>query len=123
MKYLCIVFYDEQIHDGLSDQELQALDREAMSFDEELRKSGHLVLAHPLAKVHASSKVQIRAGSAIVTDGPFVETNEQIGGIVLLEAADLNQAIQIASQIPPARLGGVEVRPVLEWEPTGPVVD
>src|ERR1700678_3075376 len=115
MKYLCLVFYDEKVRNALSDEESQALIEEAHSVDEDMRRSGHFLTAFPLEQVYSASSVRIRNGKAAVTDGPFTETNEQIGGIVLLEANDLNHAIQLASRIPPARLGGVEVRPIMEW--------
>ena len=114
MKYLCLVFYDEKVRNGLSEQESQALIHEALDFDDSLRKSGHQLAAHPLQSVHAATTLRIRNGKTLITDGPFAETNEQIGGFVLIEARDLNEAIQLASRIPPARLGGVEVRPILD---------
>lgn len=115
MKYLCLVFYDEKVRNALSDRDSQALIEEARSFDEDMRRGGHLITAFPLEGIRSASSVRIRSGKATVTDGPFAETNEQIGGFVLLEANDLNEAIRLASRIPPARLGGVEVRPVMEW--------
>jgi hypothetical protein len=117
MKYLCLVFYDEKVRNALSDDDSRALIEESRSFDEDMRRSGHLLMAFPLEQVYSAGKVRIRNGKATVTDGPFAETNEQIGGFVLLEANDLNQAIQLASRIPPARLGGVEVRPIMELNP------
>jgi hypothetical protein len=114
MKYLCLIFYDEKVRNGLSEQESQALIHEALDFDDSLRKSGHLLAAHPLQAVHAATTLRIWSGKTAITDGPFAETNEQIGGFVLIEAQDLNEALQLASRIPPARLGGVEVRPILE---------
>ena len=114
MKYLCLVFYDEKVRNGLSEQESQVLIHEALDFDDSLRKSRHLLAAHPLQAVHAATTLRIRSGKTAITDGPFAETTEQIGGFVLIEARDLNEAIQLASRIPPARLGGVEVRPILE---------
>jgi hypothetical protein len=117
MKYLCLVFYDEQVRNALSDADSQALIDEARSSTEGMRRSGHLLTAFPLEEVNSASTVRIRNGKVIVTDGPFAETREQIGGFVLLEASDLNQAIQLASRIPPARLGGVEVRPIMELTP------
>jgi len=114
MKYLCLVFFDERKRNALSEQESQDLIDESLDFDDDLRASGHFVAAHPLEPVHASSTIRVRNGKVTVTDGPFVETNEQIGGFVLIEARDLNEAIQVASRIPPARLGGIEVRPVAE---------
>jgi hypothetical protein len=117
MKYLCLIFYDENVRNALSDHDCQAMIDEARSSDEEMRRRGHLLTAFPLEEVSSASTVRIRNGKMTVTDGPFTETHEQIGGFVLLEARDLNQAIQLASRIPPARLGGVEVRPVMEWNP------
>jgi hypothetical protein len=117
MKYLCLIFYDEQVRNALSDHDSQAMIDEARSSDEDMRRSGHLLTAFPLEEVSSASTVRVRNGKMTVTDGPFTETHEQIGGFVLLEASDLNHAIQLASRIPPARLGGVEVRPVMEWNP------
>jgi hypothetical protein len=117
MKYLCLIFYDEKVRNALSDDDSQALIDESRRSSEDMRRSGHLLTAFPLEQTHSASTVRIRNGKMVVTDGPFTETREQIGGFVLLEARDLNQAIQLASRIPPARLGGVEVRPVMEWNP------
>jgi hypothetical protein len=117
MKYLCVIFYDEKVRNALSDDDSQALIDESRRSSEDMRRSGHLLTAFPLEQTHSASTVRIRNGKMVVTDGPFTETREQIGGFVLLEARDLNQAIQLASRIPPARLGGVEVRPVMEWNP------
>lgn len=114
MKYLCFVFYDENKRNALSEQESQALMEEALDYDEVLRKGGHFIVAHPLESVQAASTIRVRNGKVTITDGPFAETNEQIGGFVMIEARDLNEAIQLASKIPPARLGGVEVRPIVE---------
>jgi hypothetical protein len=114
MKYLCLVFYDENVRNSLSDKESQALIEEAIDFDNGLRESGHLLAAHPLQGVHTATTLRMRHGKLAITDGPFAETNEQIGGFVLIEARDLNEAIQLASKIPPARMGGVEVRPIIE---------
>ena len=117
MKYLCLVFYDEKVRNALSDDDSQTLIDESRSVSEEMRRNGHLLTAFPLEQVYSASSVRVRNGKMTVTDGPFTETHEQIGGFVLLEASDLNHAIQLASRIPPARLGGVEVRPVMEWNP------
>ena len=114
MKYLCMVFVDEEKLNAMSDSESQALDDESLAYDETLRKNGHLVAAQALQSVHAATTVRVRSGKVSVTDGPFAETNEQIGGFILIEARDLNEAIQLASRIPPIGLGGVEVRPIKE---------
>ena len=112
MKYLCMVFFDEKNLSALSESESQALDDESLAYDNNLRKRGHFVTAEALESVHAATTVRIRGGKVSVTDGPFAETNEQIGGFILIEAKDLNEAIQLASKIPSIRLGGVEVRPI-----------
>lgn len=114
MKYLCLVFFDEKKHDALSEQEIQELTDEALEYDDLLRRGGHFITANALQPVSAASTVRVRNGKMSVTDGPFAETNEQIGGFILIEAKDLNEAIQLASGIPPIRLGGIEVRPVME---------
>ena len=112
MKYLCMVFYDEKKHTALSEQEHQALTDEALNYDNVMRKGGHYVTSGALEPVHAATTLRMRDGKLSITDGPFAETNEQIGGFIVIEASDLNEAIQVASRIPPARLGGIEVRPI-----------
>lgn len=114
MKYLLMVFYDEKNRDALSERESLKLIEEALDFDDTLRKGGHFIAAHPLESVQSATTVRVRNGKVTITDGPFAETNEQIGGFLLIEAKDLNEAIQIASQVPPVRLGGIEVRPIIE---------
>jgi hypothetical protein len=118
MKYLCMVFFDEKKLEALSSAESQALDDESLAHDEILRRDGHFVAAQALQSVLAATTVRIRNGKVFVTDGPFAETNEQIGGFILIEARDLNEAIQLASKIPPIRLGGIEVRPIKELTPS-----
>jgi len=120
MKYLCMVFFDEKKLDALSKSESQSLDDESLAYDETLGKSGHFVTAQALESVQSATTVRIRGGKVSLTDGPFAETNEQIGGFILIEARDLNEAILLASKIPAIRLGGVEVRPIKEL--TGSVV-
>jgi hypothetical protein len=112
MKYLCMVFLEEKKLNALSESESQALDDESLAYDDTLRKGGHLFAAQALQSVHAARTVRLRRGKMSVTDGPFAETKEQIGGFILIEAQDLNEAILLASKIPSVRLGGVEVRPI-----------
>lgn len=109
-----MIFYDERKLDGLSGQEFQALVDESLAYDDVLRRSGHFVAAQALQHVNTAATVRNANGKISITDGPFAETHEQIGGFILVEASDLNEAIQLASNIPAARLGGVEVRPVKE---------
>ena len=114
MKYLCMVLVDEKKLEALSPNELQALDDESLAYDDSLRKRGHLITAQALESVQTATMVRIRNGKVSLTDGPFAETNEQIGGFLLIEAQDLNQAIQLAANVPVIRLGGIEVRPIKE---------
>lgn len=114
MKYLCLVFYDEKKRNELSEQESQTLIDESLDFDEAVRREGYLIESGPLQPVETATIVRVRSGQVSVTDGPFAETHEQIGGFVLIEARDLNEAIRVASRIPPARLGGVEIRPMMD---------
>ena len=114
MKYLCMVIVDEKKLYAMSDTDSQALDDESLAFDDTLRKGGHLLAAQALQSVETATTVRLRNGKISITDGPFAETNEQVGGFILIEAKDLNEAIQLASQIPAIRLGAVEVRPVKE---------
>jgi hypothetical protein len=114
MQYLCLVYADEARVNGMSQREIDALIDETAANNEELRASGQLILAQALEQVDAAMTVRLRDGRLSVTDGPFAETNEQLGGFVLVEARDLNEALQIAGRIPSARLGSVEVRPVID---------
>jgi hypothetical protein len=114
MKYLCMVFFDEKKLNALTERELKSLDEESFAYDEALRKSGHFVAAEALQSVDTATSVRVRSGKVSVMDGPAAETNEQIGGFILIDARDFNEAIQIASKIPSVRFGGVEVRPIKE---------
>jgi hypothetical protein len=114
MKYLCMIFYDERRHNALSESELQALTDQALDYDNVMREGGHFVTSGALELVQAATTLRMRDGKLSITDGPFAETNEQIGGFIVIEARDLNEAIQVASRVPPVLLGGVEVRPIRE---------
>ena len=118
MKYLCMVFYDEKKLEALSSSDSQALTDESLAYDSTLRQGGHFIAAQALESVHSATTVRIRNGKPFVTDGPFAETTEQLAGFYLIDARDLNDAIQIASQIPPARVGSIEVRPVRDLTST-----
>src|SRR5579863_8245878 len=91
MKYLCMVIIDEKKLNSLSESDSQALDDESLEYDDALRKNGHFLAAQALESVNAATTVRLRNGKPFVTDGPFAETHEQIGGFILIEAADLNQ--------------------------------
>jgi hypothetical protein len=112
MKYLCLAYEEERRLDALSRSEWDALRRETLDCVAALRQSGNLMAAEPLQAVRTAVTVRVRHGTVSITDGPFAETKEQLGGIVLIEARDLNEAIRIASRWPSARLGSIEVRPI-----------
>ena len=112
MKYLCLVYYDEKKLDALSKREYDSLVEEALSYREVLRNSGHYIASNGLEPVQAAVTLRIRNGQLSTMDGPFAETKEQLGGFLLIEARDLNDAIRVAAKLPPMRLGCVEVRPV-----------
>jgi len=114
MKYLCIVYAEERAFEAISENELAALDEASLANDEDLRRSGHLILAQALQPVATATTVRVRNGRMSATDGPFAETTEQLGGFVFIEARDLNEAIQIAGRLPIAAFGSIEVRPVLD---------
>jgi len=119
MKYLCLVYFEGKIWDIMSQKESEALAAESFAYDQGLMKSGHFIAAEALDSVHTATTVRVRSGKVSTTDGPFTETKEVLGGFILVNARDLDEAIQIASKIPLARWGSIEVRPVLELHPTG----
>jgi hypothetical protein len=114
VKYLCMIFLDEKKLDALSKQEYEALVNESLTYDDVLRQGGHLLANQALQSVHAATTIRPRGGKMAITDGPFAETKEQIGGFILIAARDLDEAIKLASGIPSVRLGGVELRPIKE---------
>ena len=115
MKYLLMCCTEEKKVDTMSKSERQALMDETFAYCEALRKSGYLIAVEPLEPVQMAMTVRARNGKVSVTDGPFAETKEQIGGFFLINARDLNEAIQVASKFPSARLGSIEVRPIREF--------
>ena len=117
MKYLCLVYYDEKLINAMSASDWQALNRECVACGEALRDSGHMLGGYPLHPTSTATSVRLRDGVPLITDGPFAETKEQLAGFYLLDARDLNEALHLASKIPPARLGTIEVRPVRELNP------
>ena len=115
MKYLCLIYDEEKKKGAMSQSESEAFMREYFAFSEGLRKSGHYIGGEAPQSVQTATTVRIRNGKLTTTDGPFVETKEQLGGFYLINAKDLNEAIQVASKIPSARLGSIEVRPIREF--------
>ena len=110
MKYLCLVYLEEERLRAVPDRECQAC-------SDGFRKSGVLVAAEALEPVASAATVRVRNGRITVVDGPFAETKEQLAGFYLIDARDLNEAIQMAAKIPPAREGSIELRPVRELAP------
>ena len=114
MQYLCLIYTDESADARMTREEGQAVMGEYFAFTEGIKKSGHYVGGNPLQPTKTASTVRVRQGKMSTTDGPFAETKEQLGGYDLIEAKDLNDAIQVASKIPAARSGSVEVRPIMK---------
>jgi hypothetical protein len=114
MKYLCLAYEVEETFTSLSRPEWDALRQETLDYVETLRESGYLILTNALKSARTAASLRVRHGKLSVTDGPFAETKEILGGFFLIDARDLNEAIQVASKWPSARLGTIEVRPVEE---------
>jgi hypothetical protein len=107
MKYLCLVYLDEK-------RISEVPDSECLAFSERIKASGQRVAAEALQGVHTATTVRVRNGKVSMTDGPFAETKEQLAGFYLVDAENLDQAVELAAKIPPARIGSIEVRPVRE---------
>ena len=114
MKYLCLVYVEETILNGFPNHERQNLSNESLAYCDKLQKAGHLLAASPLHPVETATTVRVREGKTLTTDGPFAETKEQLGGFLMIDVPDLNDAIRIATQFPAARFGSVEIRPMKE---------
>ncbi len=117
MKFLCLVYNDEEALGAMPEGEFEAFAHAHITVDEELRRSGHSLLSEALQPPHTARTVRVRGGRLSATDGPFAETKEQLGGIYLIEAGDMDEAVQAAARIPSARVGSIEVRPV--WDLRG----
>lgn len=117
MQYLCLVYHEEATIDALPASEYDAIMGEVLAYREELRQRGHYLASSPLQPVRAATTVRVRDGKVSITDGPFAETKEQLGGFYLIEARDLNEAIRLASRMPPARVGAIEVRSLEQVDP------
>jgi hypothetical protein len=115
MQYLCLIYDDEKEWQKLPPAESTRIMGEFSAYTDSIRKSGNYVGGNALQPTHTATTVRVRQGKVATTDGPFAETKEQLGGYYLLKARDLNEAIQLAARIPGARLGSVEVRPVVEF--------
>jgi hypothetical protein len=115
MKYICLGYIEEKLWDGMTANEQKTFVDRCMAYDVELRKSGHFTGGEALQSVRNATTVREKNGKLSITDGPFAETKEQLGGILILEARDLNHAIQVMSNHPSVHMGGTwEIRPANE---------
>ena len=113
MKYLCLIYDEEKKLNAMPKSEGDAFMGEYFGFTEGIKKSGHYLGGNALQPVATATTVRVRNGKVSTTDGPFAETKEQLGGYYLIEAKDLNEAIQVASRIPSVKTGSIEVRPIM----------
>jgi hypothetical protein len=117
MKYVCLGYIDEQKWDGVPESERNALMDQCFAYDDELRRSGREVGGEALTSARNATTLRYRNNQVLVTDGPFTETKEQLGGILVIEARDLNEALQLISRHPGVRVGAFEIRPVEDLTP------
>ncbi|MFN2377198.1 MAG: YciI family protein [Candidatus Binatia bacterium] len=118
MKDLCLAYKSEDIFHAMDAREWESLRTETLSYVDSLRESGHLLVTHALRSARTAATVRVRREQMSMTDGAFAETKEQLGGFFLIEARDLNEAIQLAARWPSARLGSIEMRPIEEELPS-----
>jgi len=111
MKYMLLVYVNEQ---AMTDAERQQCYVDSAQLTQDLHKNGQYVSAAPLQPVAAATSVRVREGKPLVTDGPFAETREQLGGYYIIDAKDLDEAVAVARRIPPASTATIEIRPVME---------
>jgi hypothetical protein len=114
MKYMLLIYDDEQGRNKMTEAERSHLIAEYMQFTKEIEASGHYKVGSQLQPTASATAVRVRDGKRLVTDGPFAETREQLGGYYLIEAKDLDEAIGIAARIPSSRRGTIEVRPLVQ---------
>jgi hypothetical protein len=119
MRYLCLIYLDEGELAAMPERDMSALNARHLAFNDEILGSGHFIEAEALQPAAATTCVRVRNGKATLTDGPYAETKEMVAGFYVIEARDLNEAIQVASRIPSAPLGTVEVRPCRDLEIDG----
>ena len=115
MKYLCLIYENEREWESKSPSDAEAIMGEYFGFTEAIRKNGKYLAGEALQPTATATTVRVRNGKVSTTDGPFAETKEQLGGFYMIEANDLNDAIQVAAKIPSARWGTIEVRPVIDF--------
>jgi hypothetical protein len=119
MRYLCLIYLDEKQLAAMSQSEMDALNARHLELNEDLLKSGHFIEAEALTASGSATCLRVRNGRPTVTDGPYAETKEMVAGFYLIEARDLNEAIQVAARLPSAPLGTVEVRPCRDLDLNG----
>ena len=119
MRYVCLIYFDPQKVFGQS-AEANAVLAASGAYDNELKASGHMVMVQALKLPDQGMTVRVRDGKMSAVDGPFMETKEVLGGFVLIEARDLNEAVKIAAGIPLAKLGSIEVRPIVDFSQPRP---
>jgi len=119
MRYMCLVHFDTNIIKTASRSEQQDLDRRSLAYDEKLKAEGHYIASQAIQEGDSAVLVRVRGGKMSTTDGPYMETKEQMAGFILIEARDMNEAVRLAAGIPIAELGTIEVRPIFEI-PTPP---
>jgi hypothetical protein len=119
MKYLCTIYGDESQWNNVTPEQMSEIMNAYFGFTEEAEKAGVLVAGEGLERTSAATTVRVRDGERVLSDGPFAETKEQLGGFYLLECANLDEAIDWAAKIPGAASGSVEVRPVMNYEGAG----
>ena len=116
MKYLWLIYNEEEKLEAMSQTEWEALVGEALAYDDELRQKGHLIGAQALQPAQAATTIRVRTGEVSTAEGPAAGPKEQLRGFMLIDARDLNEAIQVASKMPQARVGSIEVHPIVESE-------
>jgi hypothetical protein len=114
MKFVCLGYIDEQKWDGISEGERNALMDECFAYDDVLRKNGHFAGGEALESAQSAATLRYQKGKVVVTDGPYAETKEQLGGILILEAEDLKHAIELMSKHPGVKAGPFEIRPAAD---------
>lgn len=112
LKFLCLVYFEGRHLEAMTDSERTILDRDCLAYDEELKRKGHYVTSQALDSPMFARTVSVRQSKMIVTDGPFAETKEQLGGFILVRAKSMAQAVKLGAGIPIAKFGRIEVRPI-----------
>ena len=116
MQYMCLIYDDEQIWQGMSEDDRNAVFGEYGTFTQSIQESGNMVAGDALQPTSTATTVRVRDGETLMTDGPFAETKEQLGGYYLINAKDADEALAIAARIPSAKYGSIEVRPVMVFD-------